>query len=282
MQILVTGSQGMLGTDLCRILMDSSEYQVSGIDIQEADITSKNAIDSYLKEKPFDIIIHCAAYTDVDGSEKEPELAYAINGKGTENIALLAQRLGAKLVYISTDFVFDGNKNEPYIESDIPNPISAYGKSKLVGEQYVQQLLTEYYLIRTSWLYGKHHKNFVDTILSKAKEGELLRVVNDQLGSPTYSIDLAIAIKNLIKTEKFGIYHISNSGICSWYDIACEILKIEMIDDKVKVVPITSEELGRLANRPKYSKLDTTKYEQTTGQSLRPWQDAVKEYLTTD
>lgn len=269
----------MLGTDVFRILARSQEHTVIGIDIQEADITSITALRHYLWNRKFDVIIHCAAYTDVDGCETNQDLAYSINGYGTKNVAQYAQETNAVLLYISTDFVFDGQKKEPYSELDIPNPLSIYGKSKLAGEQFIQQLLTRYYIIRTSWLFGKHGKNFVDTILSKIQSRECLSVVNDQIGTPTYSVDLAEAIQRFIGCELFGIYHISNSGICSWFEVAAEIISIAGLSNKIKVIPITSDELIRPAKRPKYSKLGNFRYEQEIGPPLRVWQEAVKDYI---
>lgn len=279
MKILITGAKGLLGTDLYRIL--TQEHEITGIDVEQADITIPGTILHYLGSNRFNLIIHCAAYTDVDGSENNSERAFLVNGIGTKHIAQYTQSISAELMYISTDFVFDGQKEKPYSETDVPNPINIYGKSKLEGEKYLQELISQYYIVRTSWLFGKHGKNFVDTILAKANAGQNLRIVNDQFGSPTYSVDLAEAIKHLIKTHKYGIYHVSNSGICSWYEFACKILKIKGLNSKVEVVPISSDELGRPAPRPKYSKLASTKYELTTGKSLRSWQDAVKEYITT-
>lgn len=277
MRILLTGAQGMLGRDLCRIL--APEHILIPIDIHEVDIRQHRALVNYLRKESFDIIIHSAAYTDVDGCEQNPNLANSVNGLGTKYIAEFARDTGTELVYVSTDFIFDGRKTEPYLESDIPNPLSVYGKSKLDGERYIQELINQYYIVRTSWLFGKHGKNFVDTIIKKAEANEILRVVNDQIGSPTYSLDLAEAIGLLIKTKNYGIYHISNSGTCSWYEYAYEILKYKGIAANTKVVSISSTELDRPAKRPQYSKLNTAKYEHLTGNKLRSWQEAVKDYL---
>ncbi|MCX7919879.1 MAG: dTDP-4-dehydrorhamnose reductase [bacterium] len=277
MRILITGAKGMLGTDIYKVLRP--HHQVTGIDIQEVDITQPHQIYNYLKPYRFDLIIHTAASTDVDGCEENPGKAFTINGIGTRNMGEYAKQINARFLYISTDYIFDGMKGEPYREDDVPNPINIYGKTKLEGEKYIQQLDIPYYIVRTSWLFGQNGKNFVNTILEKAKRYKSIEVVNDQFGSPTYTLDLAIAIAMLIKTEKYGIYHISNSGICSWYEFACEILKIKGLSNKVKVQPIGSGELTRLAKRPQYSKLDSSKYERITGHTLRSWQEALKEYL---
>ncbi|MFB3896704.1 MAG: dTDP-4-dehydrorhamnose reductase [bacterium] len=287
MNILITGANGILGTDLYTIL--APKHDITRIDIDQADITIPGSISRFLGPTQFDLIIHSAAYTDVDGCELNPDKAFFVNGEGTKNIAEYAEYTSTVLMYISTDFVFDGQKAVPYLETDIPNPINIYGKSKLNGEKYVQEWLSDYYIVRTSWLFGpsvaktitdkKPWKNFVDTIIAKAKPGETLRVVDDQFGSPTYSLDLAVAIEQLIETEQYGIYHISNSGICSWYQFANEILKIKGLDKIVKVDSINSEELERPTPRPKYTKLDNQKYETITGNKLRSWREAVTSYI---
>ncbi|MCK4325482.1 dTDP-4-dehydrorhamnose reductase, partial [bacterium] len=212
--------------------------------------------------------------------------AYEINAVGSRNVALACQKCGTAGVYMSTDFVFNGKKVQPYIEQDEPHPLNIYGKSKLEGEGYFSSLLDRCFIVRSSWLFGQFGKNFVDTILKlagKGKEKEKekekeLKVVNDQVGSPTYSKDLAKAIGNLIKTSSYGIFHISNRGSCSWYEFALTILKYAGIQD-VTVQPITSDELNRQAKRPKMSILDNTRYVQTAGKPLRPWPDALEDYL---
>lgn len=296
MRILITGASGMLGTDLVEAL--SKEHEVVGLDIKGSrftvhglrfivcDITDKEEIIKAICDARPEVVIHTAAYTDVDGCEKNPDLAYSINSSGTQNVALACQKCKAVMAYISTDFVFDGEKREPYLENDKPNPLSIYGKSKLEGEKYVSSLLDHYLIIRTSWLFGEHGKNFVDTILKLAKEKKELRVVNDQIGAPTYTKDLAQAIKHLLNLiqdpgsriqDLFGIYHISNSGSCSWYEFAQEILRVT--SHELRVASISSEELNRPAKRPKFTVLDNSRYIKTVGKPLRPWQEALKEYL---
>ncbi|MCK4436701.1 dTDP-4-dehydrorhamnose reductase, partial [bacterium] len=246
----------------------------------ECDITDQAEVSKAICEISLDLVIHAAAYTDVDGCETCPDRAYEINAVGSRNVALACQKCGTAGVYMSTDFVFNGKKVQPYIEEDEPQPLSIYGKSKLEGERHFSSLLDKYFIVRSSWLFGQFGKNFVDTILKlagKGKEKEL-KVVNDQIGSPTYSKDLAKAIGNLIKTSSYGIFHISNRGSCSWYEFALTILKYAGIQD-VTVQPITSDELNRPAKRPEMSILDNAHYIQTVGKALRPWPDALDDYL---
>lgn len=294
-RILITGSSGMLGIDLAGELCN--DYRVIGIDLvktkdsevdkfYKSDIANrKDIIDSIKKAKP-DIVIHTAAWTDVDGCELDRKKAYRINTDGTKNVALACKSTGAILIYISTDFVFDGKKKRLYRESDKANPLGVYADSKLKGEFAVKKTLKRYFILRTGWLYGKHGKNFVDTIAVKAKRSGLLRVVNDQIGSPTYAVDMAKAIRVLL--DKFfkihdaqyaiyGVYHISNSGYVSWYEYAKTILRFLRI--KTKVIPISSEELGRQAIRPAMSAMDNSKFEKLTGYRMRGWKSALHEYI---
>lgn len=294
-KILITGSSGMLGVDLSNEL--NKDYEVYGVDLvgnpksavhnfYKGDITNKkNILDIVKKTKPH-IVIHAAAWTDVDGCELDKRKAHRMNSEGTKNIALACKKINSGLVYISTDFVFDGKKKRPYVESDRPNPLSVYGKSKLKGESFVKKILKKYYILRTSWLYGKYGKNFVDAILSKAKAGRMLKVVNDQTGSPTYTKDLAAAVHVLlnktftqypIPNTQYGIYHVSNAGSVSWYEYAKEILSL--VKSKTKVTPISSEELDRPARRPAMSVLDNSKFIKFTGYKVRRWNDALREYV---
>jgi len=290
MNILITGISGMLGVDLYRSLREENE--VVGFDVRDfpsvsfsppiihkIDITNLGKLKNFFYQLSPDIVIHTAAYTDVDGCEKDPDKAYKINALGTRNVALACQEIKASLMYISTDFVFRGDKNEPYIEFDGPSPLSIYGKSKLAGENYVKAFLNRYFIVRTSWLYGRYGKNFVETILNLAQEKGELTVVDDQLGSPTFTIDLAEKIKILIKTELYGTYHITNSGSCSWYEFAKEILKLADIKG-TKIKPITSKELRRPAPRPKFSVLKNYCLKLSMGNSMREWREALKEYMS--
>ncbi|MBU1355989.1 MAG: dTDP-4-dehydrorhamnose reductase [Candidatus Edwardsbacteria bacterium] len=274
MKILVTGAKGMLGTDLCLEL--AGDHQVTGIDIQDIDITSEEAIKKIIGYHP-EFIIHCAAMTNVDGCEKDPDTAYAVNGLGTKNVVLACRQLDIPVLYISTDFVFDGAKGEPYCEWDQPNPLGHYGRSKLEGENHVRELLKKFYIVRTSWLYGKQGRNFVSTILAKARETGTIKVVNDQVGSPTYARDLCRAIARLISSNKYGTYHLSNSGACSWFDFAKRA--VELSGTKAEVLSISSSDYPTPTKRPAFSVLRNFCWERTFGETLRPWEEGLKDYL---
>ncbi len=275
--VLVLGSSGMLGHDLVDIL--SRHYRVSGVDIDELDITDGWRTKSLISNKKPSFVINAAAHTDVDGCESDPDVAFAVNGRGAENVALACLEAGACMIQLSTDYVFDGLKGKPYVEDDRPNPQSVYGKSKLVGEEAVRTTLENYLIIRTSWLFGRHGKNFVDTIRKAARERDLLGVVGDQYGCPTYTRDLAEAIGRLLRAEYAGIVNVSNSGICSWCDYARGILELSGISG-VRVEEITSERLSRPAPRPPYSVLDGSLYARLTGAPMRHWREAVKDYIS--
>ncbi|MBA7510300.1 dTDP-4-dehydrorhamnose reductase [subsurface metagenome] len=295
MRILITGACGMLGRDLVEVLSEGQELYLldketfppslsSRFSTLTLDITDNAKTYREVTRINPDIVIHAAAYTDVDGCETNRDLAFRINALGTRNIALACQRFDIELLYISTDFVFNGEKGEPYLEFDKPDPQSVYAKSKYWGELYVNSLLNRFYIVRSSWLFGKNGKNFVDTILKLAKQKKEIEVVNDQISSPTYTKDLARAIAQLIGTEGkdsstraslYGIWHITNSGQCSWYEFATEILQ----DSNVRVKPITSEELNRPARRPKFSVLENGVWKLQGWKSLRHWKEALKDYL---
>ena len=292
MKVLITGISGMLGVDLYQTLRE--EYEVVGFDIKEfpstsfspppaqrGDITRIDEVKRAFHELTPDLVVHTAAYTDVDGCEKNPDKAYKVNALGTQNVCLASQDLNIPVMYISTDFVFDGNKGSPYLEFDQPHPISIYGRSKLAGEDYVKTLLNRYFIVRTSWLYGHYGRNFVETILKLAEEKEELTVVDDQVGSPTYTRDLSRKIKELLSTKLYGIYHITNSGSCSWYEFAREILKLADIK-RVELKPVTSEELDRPAPRPRFSVLENYCLRLTLGNSMRNWKEALREYIKRD
>lgn len=295
-KILITGSSGMLGIDLYQQLKGS--YEIYGADLaargqgpkgtrfKKVNITERRQVATVLSKIKPDIVIHTAAYTDVDGCELDPKKAYSINSEGAKNIALACKTIDSVLVYISTDFVFDGRKKKPYKEMDKPNPLSVYAKSKLAGEKAVRKALKKYFILRTSWLYGRNGRNFVDTIIAKGKEGNALKVVDDQVGSPTYTKDLAKAIHALIdrvfapnaqRSMQYGIYHVTNSGSVSWFDYTKEILRLKKIN--IKVMPITSDQLDRPAKRPAMSVLDNSKFRVFTGCRMRKWQEALKDYV---
>jgi len=269
----------MLGRDLMGALHSSfPDDEVVGWDIEEIDIQKEEESVFKIEKLRPDILIHVAAYTDVDGCERDEEKAFAVNAEGTKYVALAASRCRAKLVYLSTDYVFDGNKKEPYMESDLPHPLNVYGRSKLQGEQYVQEWVKNGLIIRTQWLYGRYGKNFVSSILQQARVKRALSIVNDQIGSPTYTADLAKAISVLIQFDAQGIFHVANSDRCTWYTFGQAILNLSRMDE-VKVISISSEALDRPAVRPSYSVLNCQKLKEKTGLTLRPWSEALKDYL---
>ena len=277
-RILVIGAKGMLGRDLTEVLRTSSFHDVIGWDIDEIDIgIEKDTVEKISRLQP-EIAINLAAFTNVDQCESEPDKASAINAEGTRHVVLGALSCHAKVIYLSTDYVFDGNKKEPYVESDLPNPLNVYGRSKFRGERYVQELTEDGLIVRTQWLFGKYGNNFVASILRQAREKKELSIVNDQTGSPTYTVDLAKAISVLIQHDARGIFHVANSDTCTWFVFARSVLEFSGITG-VKVSPISSKELNRPAIRPPYSKFSCQKLKQVTGITLRPWSDAVKEYL---
>ena len=275
-KVLITGSNGMLGSSLLERL--KKKYSIKGITIEDADITDFEAVVKVIRKIKPDIVIHTAGYTKVDDCESNINLAYRVNAIGTRNVAMACQRIDASMVYISTDYVFDGTKNAPYIEFDAANPISIYGKTKLAGEEFVRQILNRFYIIRTSWLYGEGGVNFVDTIINKAKTEKELKIVNDQRGSPTYTKDLADKIDEIISRERYGIYHVTNSGSCSWFEFAKKIIDITNIGH-IRLISIKSSELNRPAKRPANSVLQNFMLELEGIPLLRSWEEAVREYI---
>ncbi len=279
MKILLTGARGMLGRDLLPLL--SAKHEVLGKDIQDFDITDRKRVQEEIAAYRPDVVIHTAAYTDVDGCEGKRDLAFAINGEGALNVALGCAHVRSRMIHLSTDYVFDGKSRIPYPEGYPPNPLSVYGKSKLQGEIYIQEALDSYLIIRTAWLYGQHGKNFVDTILRLAREKDELRVVNDQKGSPTFTKDLSQAIGRLAEEEFRGVLHVTNSGSCTWFEFAQKILDLKSPSGrKVPVIPISSAELARPAHRPANSVLDCSQFERIAGFRLRTWEEGLREYLS--
>lgn len=276
MKILVTGTSGMLGTDLCALL--SKKHDLTGIDIGDLDITQLSETLIYIKRFKPDMIINCAAATNVDGCETESDKAYLVNAIGAKNLAIASDEVHAPLIHYSTDYVFDGTATKPYTEFDSVNPQSVYGKSKLAGENYIRTLTNRYYIIRTQWLYGKNGSNFVKTIMKRAAETGKLSVVNDQTGCPTYTKDLACATEILLGKNDYGTYHITNSGIVTWYEFTREILKQSNLSN-VTLTPCTTEEFPRPAKRPKYSPLDNYCLRLSGYPLLRSYEDALKCYL---
>lgn len=272
MRILITGSTGQLGRELIKVL---NEEELITPTHEKIDIRDPSIIKTIIELEP-EIIIHTAAYTDVDGCEINSQLAWETNSNGTKYMAKAAAEVQATLFYISTDYVFDGTKKEAYLESDRPNPLNIYGKSKLSGENFVQEICPKFFIIRTSWLYSNSGKNFVNTILDLAKVKKEIKVVNDQIGSPTSAKDLAYIIKRLISSESYGIYHASGEGECSWYDFARQIIKIAGYD--TKVIPISTSEIARPANRPHYSALGNSKLRDLSI-AMRTWEVALSEFF---
>ncbi len=280
-RILVIGAKGMLGRNLADVLRSSfAEDEVIGWDIEEMDVQKEDETITKIEKLGPEIVVHTAAYTDVDGCELNKEKAFAVNADGAKHVALAVSKSRAKMVYLSTDYVFDGEKGEPYSESDSPHPLNVYGHSKLRGEQYVQEWVRDSLIIRTQWLYGPFGKNFVDSILQQAREKSTLSIVNDQVGSPTYTADLAKAISKLIQFDARGVFHVTNSDLCTWYAFGQAILKLSGVH-RVRVLPISSKKLRRPAARPPYSALNCQKLNKETGLTMRPWSEALKDYLST-
>jgi dTDP-4-dehydrorhamnose reductase len=277
-RILVIGAKGMLGRDLTPILGSSLGADIVEWDLEEVDIKDQRETIAKIENLKPEVLINVAAYTRVDDCESHTDEAFAINAEGAKHVALGALRCHAKVVYLSTDYIFDGKKGNPYVEGDPPNPLSVYGRSKLQGEEYVRTLDPEGLIVRTQWLYGEHGNNFVAAVLRQAKERRELRVVDDQTGSPTYSVDLSKVLAVLIQRNAHGIFHAVNSGQCTWYSFARKILEFTGLSG-VKVIPITTEELNQPASRPRYSVLSCQKLEREIGMTLRPWWEAVRDYV---
>ena len=276
MRILVTGANGMLGRALLPVLQTC--HEVSGIDLQDCDIGDADATEAVLRDRKPHLMIHLAAYTNVDGCEANPQMAEQTNAMGTRNIARVCTELDAAMLYVSTDYVFDGTKTGAYLEDDAPNPVSVYGRSKLEGEQHVRELLKRYFIVRTSWLYGPNGKNFVTTILKVAHQQKVLRVVDDQRGSPTYTRHLSAKIAELVETDAYGVYHTTGSGTCSWFEFAKAIVDLWPVEG-VEVLPITTSESGRAARRPANSVLENRALQQAHLQLMPHWKVALGEFL---
>jgi len=275
MRIVVTGADGQLGVELVPTL--SVRTEVIGTTIADLDVTDHDCADRIAALAP-DWVVHAAAATDVDGCEREPERAMVVNAEGTRLVAEGCRRAGAGLVYLSTDYVFDGRKGAPYTEADTPAPLNAYGRSKLEGERAVRSVVSRWLIVRTAWLYGTQGKNFVKSILGKVKDGEPLGIVDDQVGSPTYAADLAGAVALLLSLGLTGVFHVTNGGSCSWYEFTREILRLTGVD-VTSVKRITTEELSRPARRPGYSVLENAAWKAAGLPPLRPWPEALADML---
>lgn len=277
MKIIVTGAQGMLGTDVTKRLLQKG-FDVFAFGKKELDVENFQEVDEMARLIKPDAVIHAAAFTKVDLAEREEEKAFSVNGIGTRNVAVASEKIGAKLMLISTDYVFDGTLSRPYREFDCPNPLNVYGQSKLLAERFVQQFHTKWFIIRTSWLFGKHGRCFVGTMLDLAKERKDIHVVKDQIGSPTYTGDLSEKMIELCQTEKYGIYHITNTGACSWFELAKAVFTEAGINE-INIIPCTTDQMKRAAQRPHYSVLDNLALRLNGFACMRSWEDALKAYL---
>jgi len=309
MKVLIIGATGQLGAEFMRVL--PSDHQVIAASRADFDITNLEKTVDFIKNAEPDAIIHAAAFTDVDGAESRRDIAFMINSLGTRNVAIAAREVDAKLFYISTDYVFDGTKKGPYLEFDQPNPLNVYGRSKLLGEQFVKEQLHKFFIIRTAWLYGASGKNFVNTMLNLAQEKEVLQVVNDQRGTPTWTEDLARQIKELIPTELYGTYHCASQGSCTWHEFALEIFRCAGYEAEVDpsgsaylipgphvlrpktqdlapniqdlrpiiIRPVNSEEFPRPAKRPKNSVLENYMLKLQRLDIMPPWEESLERFM---
>lgn len=276
MKVLVTGVKGQLGFDVMNELQKRG-IEAVGVDIEEMDITDSLSVKKVITQAAPDVVIHCAAYTAVDAAEENEAVCRKVNADGTENIAKVCRMLDCKMIYISTDYVFDGKGTRPWEPDDERHPLNVYGQTKYEGELAVQKNLTKYFIVRIAWVFGKNGKNFIRTMLNLAKTHDTITVVNDQFGSPTYTYDLAKLLVDMTESDKYGIYHATNEGICSWYEFACEIFKQAGVN--VNVIPVTAAEYQAKAKRPENSRMSKCKLTENGFERLPSWQDALSRYL---
>lgn len=277
MRVLVTGVKGQLGHDIVNECAKRS-IEAVGVDIEEMDITDPVSVEKVITEANVDAVIHCAAWTAVDAAEDNVEKCRLVNAYGTENIAKVCKKLDIKMTYISTDYVFDGQGTRPWEPDDERNPLNVYGQTKYEGEVAVTDNLSKFFIVRIAWVFGVNGNNFIKTMLRLGKERGAVSVVNDQVGSPTYTYDLSVLLVDMIQTEKYGFYHATNEGLCSWYEFACEIFKQAGMDD-VKVTPVDSTAFPAKAKRPMNSRMSKDKLEANGFNRLPSWQDALGRYL---
>lgn len=288
MKILITGAKGQLGSQLCSMIAQGEAEiapvpericgaQVIPVDVDDLDITRQGQVRACLEANRPDVVINCAAYTNVNRCESDFDAAMAVNALGARNLAIACEQCGAKLIHVSTDYVFSGNGDRPYTECDLPDPQSAYGVTKLLGEQYVRDFCTRYMIVRTAWLYGYKGNNFVKTMVRLAQEKPFVTVVNDQRGTPTNANDLAYHLLKLADSEEYGIYHCTGAGECTWYEFAREIARLAGVKGEIR--PCTTEEYPTPAKRPAYSVLDHAMLRLTVGDEMRPWQEALACYF---
>ncbi len=271
--ILITGAHGMLGQDAAQLFLDSG-FDVLKAEKGDLDVTNLAQVQEFFAKNKIDFVLHAAAYTKVDDAEANADLAFLINAEGAKNVAIATNEKSIPIIYISTDYVFDGEKGVPYFASDKTNPINVYGASKLAGENAVKQANPKHYIARTSWLYGQNGKNFVDTMIALSKTQKSLKVVNDQFGCPTWTVDLAEGVKNLIEKDMpFGTYHLCGGGVASWFEFAKKIFEILKIE--IEVIPVATTEFPRPAKRPKFSAMENSGL-------LRLWSSGLIDYLSPD
>lgn len=277
MKVLVTGVKGQLGYDVVRELQKRG-HEAVGVDIDEMDITDAAAVERVMTEVQPDAVIHCSAYTAVDRAEEDIEICRRVNVDGTENIAKICKKLDCKMLYLSTDYIFSGDGERPWEPDDEASPLNAYGQSKYDGELALKKYVEKYFIVRISWVFGINGNNFIKTMLRLGRENGAVKVVDDQIGSPTYTYDLARLLVDMIESDRYGAYHATNEGICSWYEFAKEIFRAAGMDN-VSVTPVKSGEFPVKAKRPKNSRMSKEKLV-ANGFSLLPaWQDAVARYI---
>lgn len=276
MRVFVTGVKGQLGYDVMNEL-EKQGLEGIGVDIDEMDITDADQVNKVIKEAAPDAVIHCAAYTAVDAAEDNEEICRKVNAQGTENIAKVCEELDIKMMYISTDYVFNGQGERPWEPDDEREPLNVYGQTKYEGELAIEEHVKKFFTVRIAWVFGVNGKNFIKTMLNLGKTHDHLTVVNDQTGSPTYTYDLARLLVDMIQTDKYGRYHATNEGLCTWYEFACEIFKQAGMD--VSVAPVSSDEYPAKAKRPSNSRMDKNKLTANGFQPLPTWQDALSRYL---
>ncbi|MEG0051023.1 MAG: dTDP-4-dehydrorhamnose reductase [Terrisporobacter sp.] len=277
MKVLVTGINGQLGHDVVKELSKRGHESI-GVDRETMDLTIPSQIKECIKNTNPDAIIHCAAYTAVDAAEDNEDLCRQINALATSDIAKCAKELDIPMIYISTDYVFDGSKDGEYTEEDIPNPINIYGRTKYEGETYVQDLLEKFYIVRISWVFGENGNNFIDNMIRLSKDRETLNIIDDQVGSPTYTKDLSVLLVDMIECDKYGIYHVTNEGFCSWYEFANKIFEFKKVN--IETIPITTAEYKTRATRPINSKMSKRKLEKNGFNKMEIWTDAIEDYLS--
>lgn len=276
MRVLVTGVKGQLGHDVMNELAKRG-YEGIGVDVEEMDITDAAAVERVMREACADKVVHCAAWTAVDAAEDQVDLCRKVNALGTENIAKMCRELDLPMIYLSTDYVFDGEGTRPWEPDDERHPLNVYGQTKYEGELAVEKYLEKYFIVRIAWVFGVNGRNFIKTMLKLSETHDTLTVVDDQVGSPTYTYDLARLLVDMLETEKYGRYHATNEGLCSWYEFAQEIFR--QAGKNVTVLPVSSEEYPAKAKRPHNSRMNKDKLEDMGFERLPSWQDALSRYL---